>query len=837
MVISPSQSSTRTAAKYGAQAQENVSNSSDDDDLDSFHDCLSKIDSMTIGNNEDDDDDDGSIFSSSYCYQKEEETTSLLHKSPQRRNYNTSSTSYHLQSDSTTVYNSMSSSTPLRRNSGSNGDSLLQSNSNNTPAARNSSPLVKALSSWISPYYVTTSQGNTEGQQNKVTAQQQHNLNDNDCINNTTTATATPRSVVKFDTKNLGSKKRNGTALLHRAISSPALMSGMGSKMSKFNDIEEDDDERQRRSSAIVLKEIDADFNDSSSDDVIHPWTKLILLEELGTAWSWFVLLLPYAVMVLAVVLDGDPQLKYMTVGPLSGNNSCANVVNGSMPSTFDVSAKGYFPVPFRSESSTTEVSLSSSCSYPFELREGVGLLAHGMSPEFNSTVLSSAATTPSSGKSSIIDARYRHLMSHGSAFTSGVISNVPATSQSLQGVAKFNDLSNEAVAMVARGSVLVSAIVFQRQSLPGDVVIVPSVTVTGAMNKTEMKAEEQKLQQRHSQLKEEEQEHELERQQKEQQEQQQQQQQQQQEQQQQQQRSLGDGVQLQRWSPVLILNPKRLDMFCKLRRKGQKRTADSIDVSSSEEPIRWDCTSRHIVDAFFSLPNTAVLMGGDLRVDVLLSYRVPHTSTGDGALWMNEVFPTAKDINDDYFSYDTSGDNSLSEAEKLLSTADISNHKSLLAEISQKSVYKLEHESVAYDNVVEITRIITFIITLAFLCYWCLSMMAIFDDNIDCSTNNTHGEKPLQRFKQKIHFMWKQIGESHFWWESPWVTFPERRYLQLLLICLMLLQNPLLSYAYFHPSLYSSTRFRCIADSLSGISIQGFLFLWLCLVHGLRYQ
>ena len=277
--------------------------------------------------------------------------------------------------------------------------------------------------------------------------------------------------------------------------------------------------------------------------------------------------------------------------------------------------------------------------------------------------------------------------------------------------------------------------------------------------------------------------------------------------------------------------------MFCKLRRKGQKRTTDSIDMSSSEEPIRWDCTSRHIVDAFFSLPNTAVLMGGDLRVDVLLSYRVPHTPTGDGALWMNEVFPTAKDINDDYFSYDTSGDNSLSEAEKLLSTADISNHKSLLAEISQKSVYKLEHESVAYDNVVEITRIITFVITLAFLCYWCLSMIAVFDDIIDCSTNNTDGEKPLQRFKQKIHFMWKQISESHFWWESPWVTFPERRYLQLLLICLMLLQNPLLSYAYFHPSLYSSTRFRCVADSLSGISIQGFLFLWLCLVHGLRYQ
>jgi len=567
--------------------------------------------------------------------------------------------------------------------------------------------------------------------------------------------------------KSTGKQSRKRKAImtpLQRAMSSPALMS-----MTPMNLDDEDGEQRRLQNrSSIVLKEIDTDFG-NYSDDVLHPWTKLILLEELGTAWSWFVLLLPYAFMILAVILDGDSQLKNTTVGPLHGNNTCANVVNGSMPSAFDMSVKGYFPVPFRFES----VASSGACSYPFELREGVGLLAHGLSSQFNSTVLSSTTSSSlPSGKSSIVDGRYRHLMSHGSAFTSGVISDVPATSQSLQGIAKFNDLSNEAVAMVARGSVLVSAIVFQRQRPPGE--IAPAQPVLGQINERSNA-------------------------------------------------SISSDV--QRWSPVLILNPKQLDMFCTLRRKRHDTSTTSIDPS---EPIRWDCTSRHIVDAFFALPNTAVLIGGDLRVDVLLSYREARTSA-----WINEeLAPTA--ISDDYFSYDSIGEATLSDAQKLLSKADASlGHKALLAEISIKSTYTLEHESSTYENVVEITRIIAFIITVAFLCYWCLSMIAICEDG----TNQNDAVNLLQRFKQKLHHMWKETNESYFWWESPWVTFPERYYLQLLILCLMLLQNPLLSYAYFHPSLYSSTKFRCFADSLSGISIQGVLFLWLTLVHGLRYH
>ena len=724
----------------------------DDYDDDTFHDCLSKIETI----------DDYSI--SSY---EEEETTSLLPRKSENNNYSTPS-----QSKNTILYNSISAATPLR----SNVINQTQTNGESSPLHYNgtaadlspiprSSPLEQALA-WISPYY-------GRGRDTKPVEDDiipNNNIGLLSSSRNNNAILQTPKSTVKQ------SRKRKATMTpLQRAMSSPALMS-MTPMNNNYPDDEDEEQRRkqqlQKRSSKIVLKEIDTDLG-NYSDDVLHPWTKLILLEELGTAWSWFVLLLPYAFMILAVILDGDSQLKNTTVGPLRGNNTCANVANGSMPSAFDMSAKGYFPVPFRFES---EEASSGACSYPFELREGVGLLAHGLSSEFNSTILSSTTQSSSipSGKSSIVDGRYRHLMSHGSAFTSGVISDVPATSQSLQGIAKFNDLSNEAVAMVARGSVLVSAIVFQRQRPPGEIAAAqPTLGQTNELSNA----------------------------------------------------SISSSSDVQLWSPVLILNPKQLDMFCTLRRKRHGTSTTSTDPS---EPIRWDCTSRHIVDAFFALPNTAVLIGGDVRVDVLLSYREAQPSA-----WMNEEFGTTV-INDDYFSYDSIGEATLSDAQKLLSKADASvGHKGLLAEISRKSTYKLEHESSMYENVVEITRIIAFVITVAFLCYWCLSMIAICEDG----TNQNESLNPFQRFKQKVQYMWKETNESYFWWESPWVTFPERYYLQLLILCLMLLQNPLLSYAYFHPSLYSSTWFRCVADSLSGISIQGVLFLWLALVHGLRYQ
>lgn len=74
-------------------------------------------------------------------------------------------------------------------------------------------------------------------------------------------------------------------------------------------------------------------------------------------------------------------------------------------------------------------------------------------------------------------------------------------------------------------------------------------------------------------------------------------------------------------------------------------------------------------------------------------------------------------------------------------------------------------------------------------------------------------------------------------WWESPWIVFPERRYLLILLVCLMLIQNPLLAYAYFKPELYGSATVRTIADIMVGIGVHGFLMMWLFLVQGVRYH
>ena len=73
--------------------------------------------------------------------------------------------------------------------------------------------------------------------------------------------------------------------------------------------------------------------------------------------------------------------------------------------------------------------------------------------------------------------------------------------------------------------------------------------------------------------------------------------------------------------------------------------------------------------------------------------------------------------------------------------------------------------------------------------------------------------------------------------WECPWILFPERRYLLLLLCFLFLLQNPVLSYMYFYPTLYSSAEMHVMADLIMGIGFHGLLFTWLCLCQGLRYH
>ena len=208
------------------------------------------------------------------------------------------------------------------------------------------------------------------------------------------------------------------------------------------------------------------------------------------------------------------------------------------------------------------------------------------------------------------------------------------------------------------------------------------------------------------------------------------------------------------------------------------------------------------------------------MRVDILFSHNQVYKSLTED-LWVRDRGGKLG-FDDDYILQDFSSNVVLSEAEKILSVANTSHPQALLEELATKSRYELEHKSMAYNNVAEATRIFTAMITIMFLCYWLRSM-------------KTMGRKPS--FECKLNLISCKRRQHSFWWEDAYCTFPERRYLLLLLCCLVLLQNPLLVYAYFQPSLYGSATFRFVADSLSGISIHGILFLWLCLVHGLRYH
>lgn len=431
-------------------------------------------------------DDDESLYHDcndlSFSSSAEDETTSLLAKTAQQQ----SSPLRQMPQ----VYNS-TSATPVRRNFiGDAGD--LNSNIGRDAIANRAppndsiaSPLAQALATWLAPYAQSAKRAGRNvlhfseevsiDRETESCASGSSNLppNNNDAFEDAL-AEETDKFTVRFhpDSNDVGNEKnrtrKNSGGSLHRVSSSPALM--LAHSDETWNNASDINTERMTNDcNTIVLKDIVVQ-GENDDGTAIHPWTKLILLEELGTAWSWCVLLLPYAFMILAIFLDGY-MASQTNLGPLHGSTSCTDLVQGSVPTPFDASVKGYFPVPFRfvqsykSGSSLTVGATTTShgaCTYPFELREGVGLLSHGANESADSNLTwSSSSVKPE--RTTIKDTRYRYLMSHGHAFTSGVIPSVPATAQSLRGSVQFNHLSSKAVALVARGSVLVSAIVFQR--------------------------------------------------------------------------------------------------------------------------------------------------------------------------------------------------------------------------------------------------------------------------------------------------------------------------------------------------------------------------------------
>lgn len=456
-----------------------------------------------------------------------------------------------------------------------------------------------------------------------------------------------------------------------------------------------------------VLEKLEDFDRDGYQDSTGTLWSKVILLEELGTASSWTILLLPYIAFLLCVLLDTRSFFMVTSVGPLHASFSCLNSTSTPM---------NVPPIPVPSD----------SCSYPYELEPGKGLLANGKKSYLFQTY------------------RYGELMSNGTAFVSRPIQGVSPLSTFLYGDAIFSHIPIEAVALVARGRVLVSAVILQRN---------PETSSD--------------------------------------------------------------------WIPAFIAKPEPLSLHCMREHLSRHPSVNS----------RWTCTSPRTIDVLFQMPGTGIMSNEDVQVNVLYSLlprsynplKMSSTNDEDSVV---ESRPS--------FVYSETDD-----ITKFISNVTALDPDDVLADLVQSSSYVVDHESSLYANVQWGVRLFTLTLTFVFTCVWCwcMGMKGFFaTGGQECCCNSIFCCLRARETEDMLPLSgkWKS---SMTWWQSPWIVFPERRYLLLLLLGLLLIQNPLLTFAFFQPTLYSSKGVHRAADSMVGLGVHACLFVWLCLMEGLRYH
>lgn len=180
----------------------------------------------------------------------------------------------------------------------------------------------------------------------------------------------------------------------------------------------------RRRSSLAtnnaVLTELASGENEFTMD------YKYILLEDLGTASSWLILLLPYVTFFLSLLLESSKTLKVTTLGPLAANLSCAANFVGKEP---------LLPISVL------------PCHASFQERQVEQGHYDVMAGKFNVTTTQYA----------------------GLVFDSGILPSIPVLSTDLFGDAIFHGLASETVALVSQRQVVTSVAVFQQPIEPGN--------------------------------------------------------------------------------------------------------------------------------------------------------------------------------------------------------------------------------------------------------------------------------------------------------------------------------------------------------------------------------
>jgi hypothetical protein len=331
-----------------------------------------------------------------------------------------------------------------------------------------------------------------------------------------------------------------------------------------------------------VLKDLIGGDNEFNVD------YKFILLEDLGTASSWVILLLPYLAFFICVLLESFNGFRVSSTGPLNATLPC--------PDSIITTQQPVIPTP------------PESCHCPLHLES--------KQDEFGFT--------------------HDHdlFWRNGTAFESGIIQSIPVISTFIRGDAMFYGLSTDAVALVAKGMLESSVMVLQRE-LQRDIVV------------------------------------------------------------------SGDDV--GEWTIMYVSAPKKISMAC-----------DKQDRSSRvSEASKWDCRSPRVLDVVFSMPETAVYAGGDVRIDILYSYREPITI--ETSTLENSHESTKGDVSYVYTS--------ASGASSLFAAINVTHPLFYVGEIVALSSYTLEYMSPLAVKVDTIVRITTFVGSFAFLVFWFYSM------------------------------------------------------------------------------------------------------------------
>ncbi len=191
-------------------------------------------------------------------------------------------------------------------------------------------------------------------------------------------------------------------------------------------------------------KDTDFTFNHKHTGT---PWTRLIILEELGTASSWIVLLLPYVAFLIAVVLDSSSRLWDITSKPLYAHDQCLSGYNIGTATSTPTSIDSIIPIsPLPNK----------PCWYNYHIQN--------KNNEEEGGVVVNRLNAFLQQYDDGAEYSFKRIMTKGVAITSGPLVHIPVLSSYLYADIGFDNLPQSSVSLISKGAVFTSSIVMQKR-------------------------------------------------------------------------------------------------------------------------------------------------------------------------------------------------------------------------------------------------------------------------------------------------------------------------------------------------------------------------------------